>query len=127
MCLPHTAHRLALLAIARLHATRPAVACALLHRLRQELMANRSAAAPGPDPADPVVARKAAVLAEAFGGALAPMRQAILDATDPDDALRRASAAFIGMRANRVAQLVDEGLQLAAAAGAADAAPRRKG
>lgn len=118
-------------AIARLHARRPALALALLHRLRPGLAAGSAARGqavahrtPKADPTDHAVARRAQALGEAYQGALAPMRQAILDSTSPEDALGRARAAFSGWRPHRVAALVEEGLQLAAAAGAGDLPPR---
>ncbi len=78
-----------------------------------------------PPPSDAVAAAKAEALARAFRGTLAPVRDLILASTSPEDALAKVSAHFKDWPAERVADTVDEALQLCAVAGT-ELAPRRK-
>lgn len=66
---------------------------------------------------DAIAEAKANILAAAYRGALAPFRQAILDSTSPDDAIARVRALYADWSPAKVARLVEEALQLAAAAG----------
>ncbi len=78
-----------------------------------------------PDPTDPAVAAKAAALARAFQGALAPVRLAVLTAATPEEALRNLTALYPDWRPGRAAEICEEALQLCAAAGAAQKPPKR--
>lgn len=71
----------------------------------------------GGDAVDEIAARKAAALATAYQGHLAPLRQAILEAKSPEDALNRAVNLYRDWPAGRVANIVQEALELCAVAG----------
>jgi len=74
-----------------------------------------------PAPSDAIAAARARALAEAYRGALAPLREIILRSQSPEEALAEARRYFADWAPERVAALVEEALQVAAAAGAAEA------
>ena len=114
----------ALLAIARLHRTRPALALQAVHQLRPALarIANAKKTRET-DPTDEIVALKSDALAAAYSGAMIPFRQAILDSTSPEDAARRVAEVYRDWSPQRVVETVNEALQIAAASGAVKAIP----
>ena len=69
------------------------------------------------DPTDPIVARKAEALAKVFRGSLAPVRAAVMDASSPEEALARVQAWYADWSPERAAAVVNEAMQIAAAAG----------
>ena len=69
-----------------------------------------------PAPSDIIAQRKAAVLAAAYRGALAPVRQIILDSSSPEDAKARMKKFFSDWHPEKVVAVTEEALQLAAAA-----------
>lgn len=81
----------------------------------------------GEPPSDGIAAAKARALAEAYRGALSPIRDLILKAQTPEAAYQAVAAHFRDWNPARVAAVVEEALQLAAAAGAAAAATGRPG
>jgi phage gp29-like protein len=80
----------------------------------------------GEPPSDAIAAAKAAALAEAYRGALAPVRDLILQAATPEEAYDAVAAHFRDWRPEKIIALTEEALQLAAAAGAAAAARGRR-
>jgi hypothetical protein len=76
---------------------------------------------PPPDPTDELVRRKVAILGEAYSGAMVPFRDALLASNSAEDAVARVQAAFAEWSPARVQRLVEEALQISAAAGAAGA------
>lgn len=76
------------------------------------------------DPTADLVAKRGAALAEAYVGAMAPFREAIIQSTSAEDAIARVSALYGEWSPRRVTEMVDEALQLAAAQGAVEAKSR---
>lgn len=74
-------------------------------------------------PSDAVATAKAAALAQAFRGSLAPVRQIILHSASPADAQKQLAAFYVDWKPARVNAVLEEALQLCAAAGAADGLP----
>jgi phage gp29-like protein len=79
-----------------------------------------------PDPTDAIAERRAGALGAAYAGAMAPFRSAILASTSPEDAIQRVAALYLDWKPERVARLVEEALQITAAAGAAGAIQKAK-
>ena len=71
-------------------------------------------------PSDQVAARKAKVLAAAYRGSLAPVRQIVLASASPEECERQLRKFYADWSPDRVAAVTEEALQLCAAAGAAD-------
>jgi hypothetical protein len=71
------------------------------------------------DPTDEVARRKAAALAQAFRGSLAPVRQIVLSSATPEEAQRKMALFFADWKPAQVNQVLEEALQICAAAGAA--------
>lgn len=69
------------------------------------------------DPSDAIANRKAEALATAFRGSLAPVRAAILASTSPDDARKKIAAIYLDWSPVKVAEIVQEALELAAISG----------
>lgn len=67
-------------------------------------------------PSDAIADRKSAVLAAAYKGSLAPLRQIILDSASPDEAQANVAKFFSDWNPSRVRQVTEEALQLCAAA-----------
>jgi phage gp29-like protein len=78
------------------------------------------------DTTDAIAERRAGALGAAYSGAMAPFRAAILASTSPEDAIQRVAALFLDWKPERVARLVEEALQITAAAGAAGAIQKAK-
>ena len=76
---------------------------------------------PLPDTAAGIARRRAAALAQAFRGSLAPVRRLVEQSTDRADLERRLREYYADWSPDRVAGLVEEALQISAAAGAAEA------
>lgn len=72
----------------------------------------------GMDPVDAIALRKAEVLATAYRGHLAPLRQVILQAKSPQEALNAAVNLYADWPVSRVSKIVREALELCAVAGA---------
>jgi phage gp29-like protein len=68
-------------------------------------------------PSDAIAARKAKALGEAFRGAHAPIREIILSAKSPEEAQRNLAKFYGDWSPDRVNQVLEEALQLCAAAG----------
>jgi hypothetical protein len=81
---------------------------------------NASGLPPGAgDPfSDDVARSKSAALARAFRGDLAPVRDIILNSASPEEALRGMTRHFSTWRPAKIAAVLEEGLQICAAAGA---------
>jgi phage gp29-like protein len=69
-----------------------------------------------PAPSDVVAARKATALADAYRGALAPVREIILNSKSPSEARTGIANFFSDWKPARVNQVTEEALQLCAAA-----------
>lgn len=78
-----------------------------------------------PDPTDAIVARRSSELGAAYAGAMAPFREAILASNSAEDAVARVQALYVDWRPERVARLVEDALQIAAASAASTLAPER--
>jgi len=72
-------------------------------------------------PSDAIAAARAKALGEAYRGALAPVRLIIQHSTSPEDARMKLAAFYADWKPEKVQQLTEEALQIAAAAGAAAA------
>ena len=77
-----------------------------------------SAVSNQPDPTDAVVRARGAALAQAYRGAMAPFRQAVLASTSREDCLARLQVLYADWPVERLAAEMETALQLAAAAGA---------
>ena len=77
--------------------------------------------APPADPTDRIAAAKSAALAEAFRGSLAPVRQLVLSSHSPEELERSLRLFYTDWKPARIQAVVEEALQLAAAAGASAA------
>ncbi len=75
-------------------------------------------------PSDAIAARKSAVLAAAYRGSLAPIREIILSAPDPATAQRQVAQFFSDWSPEKCNQITEEALQLCAAAGASASASK---
>jgi hypothetical protein len=80
------------------------------------------ALAAGGHPTDRVAAARAAALEAAYRGTMAPFRQAVLAAGSREEALENLRALYKDWSLERLANELDIGLQICAAAGAAAAA-----
>ncbi len=69
-------------------------------------------------PSDDIARRKAKALAEAYRGALAPVRAIILNSATPEEARARLAAFYADWKPEKVIAVTEEALQLCAAAGA---------
>lgn len=76
---------------------------------------------PLPDTASFLAGRKAAALAQAFRGAMAPVRQLVEASNSREDLERLLAQHYADWPSARIAALVEEALQIVAAAGAAEA------
>ena len=76
---------------------------------------------PPPDPTDRLVRGHGAALAQAYRGAMAPFRAAILSSTSREDCLATLKTLYADWPAERLAEELNRALQLAAAEGAAGA------
>lgn len=74
---------------------------------------------PLPDPIDPVVSARIAALSDAYRGAMAPFRQAILSANSRGDAIVNLKRAYSDWSPARLNAELEHALQICAAAGAA--------
>lgn len=68
------------------------------------------------DPSDEVAARKATVLAAAYRGSLAPVRQIVLDSSSPEECEANLRKFYADWSPDRAAAITEEALQLCAAA-----------
>lgn len=75
------------------------------------------------DTAGRIAAGRAAALAQAFRGALAPVRRLVDLSTSPEDLRRRLQEHYADWGPGRIGALVEEALQISAAAGAAEGVP----
>ena len=73
----------------------------------------------GVSPVDPVVAQHSAALAQAFRGSLAPVRTILLSSTSRADAEHKLRLFFADWKPERIAQIMEEAMQVCAAQGAA--------
>lgn len=99
------------------------VVAACTQHLGQAAAANATDTArprPEADPVDAIAERRAAELGAAYAGAMAPFREAILASNSAEDAIARVQAAYADWQPGRVSRLVEEALQISAAAGAAN-------
>jgi hypothetical protein len=77
----------------------------------------RRGAAGVADPAAEIAERRAAALGAAYAGAMAPFRQALLASNSAEEAMERVQALYADWQPERVVRLVEEALQISAAAG----------
>jgi len=80
--------------------------------------------APAKSPVDDVASAHSAALAQAFRGALAPVRLILLSSTSRADAEKKLAQHFADWPAARIAGIVEEALQVCAAKGAAEGTPK---
>lgn len=76
---------------------------------------------PLPDTAGMIARRRAAALGQAFRGTLAPVRRLVEESSSREDLERRLRAYYADWSPDRIAGLIEEALQISAAAGAAEA------
>jgi len=69
-------------------------------------------------PVEDVVQAHTAALAQAFRGALAPVRQVMLNSTSKQDAEHKLKALFADWPTERIAGIVEQAMQICAAKGA---------
>lgn len=72
-------------------------------------------------PSDRIAAARAKALGQAFTGRYSPVKTIILSSASPEDALARMKAHMEGLKPGEAEQLLEEGLQVCAAAGGAAA------
>lgn len=91
----------------------------------EDMQGRRAAAAPrAPDDTALAIARRRAEgLAEAFRGGLAPVRRIVEESTSRADLERRLREYYADWSPGRIAVLMEQALQISAAAGAAEATP----
>jgi phage gp29-like protein len=70
------------------------------------------------DPTDEIAAARAGALTQAYHGSLAPVRRIIAESSSPEEAIAAVRAWYVDWSDERAAQVVEEALQIAAAAGA---------
>lgn len=76
---------------------------------------------PAGDPAAVIAARRRKALGEVYSGAMAPFREAIIQSTSPEDALRRLQDQYKTWSPSRLMAEIEAALQVCAAMGAGDA------
>ena len=75
---------------------------------------------------DDVVAKHSSALASAFRGSLAPVRQIILSSTSRAEAEHKLRTFFADWNPDRIANIVEEAMQVCAARGAVDGQVNKK-
>ena len=82
----------------------------------KDISARENAPALTAHPSDAIADRQSAVLAAAYKGSMAPLRQIILDSASPEEAQASVAKFFSDWNPSRVRQVTEEALQLCAAA-----------